>query len=154
MTFSDFMKRMDIGLVSYHIYKNEWMTYGGDLPEVPRGYTLPLIKNDNNLDATFHYLKIRNKEIDTKYPKSVQESSFGASDYEAECFFVHLWLGSIFDYWFGKLEPIDNDEIACECDILGMCFWDYLRGEVSFEELKKSAQSVKDTYDKFANGGE
>ena len=35
MTFSDFMKRMDVGLVSYHIYKNEWMTYGGDLPEVP-----------------------------------------------------------------------------------------------------------------------
>lgn len=154
MTFNDFMKRMDVGLVSYHIYKNEWMTYGGDLPEVPKGYTLPLIKNDADLDSTFNYLKIRNKEIDTVYPESVQESSFGASDYEAECFFVHLWLGSIFDYWFGKLKPIDNMDVVCECDILGMCFWDYLRDEVTLDELKESAQKVKNTYDKFMNGGE
>ena len=154
MTFNDFMKKMDVGLVSYHIYKNEWMTYGGDLPEVPNGYSLPLIRNETDLDATFNYLKIRNKEIDTVYPKSVQESSFGESDYEAECFFVHLWMGSIFDYWFGKLKPIDNMDITYECDILGMCFWDYLKGEATLEELKESTQKVKDTYDKFMNGGE
>ena len=82
MTFNDFIKRMDVGLVSYYIYKNEWITYGGDLPEVPKEYTLPLIKNEANLNATFNYLKIRNKEIDTIYPKYIQESSFGASDYE------------------------------------------------------------------------
>ena len=154
MTFNDFIEGMDVGLVSYHIYKNEWMTYFGDLPEVPSGYTLPLIRNDTDLESTFNYLRIRNTEIDMTYPKSVQEASFGASDYEAECFFVHLWLGNIFDYWFGKLEPIDNNEIDCACDILGMSFWNHLKGEETLEELKANAQSVKDTYDKFMNGGE
>lgn len=154
MTFENLMKTMDVGLVSYHIYKNEWETYFGNLPKVPKGYTLPLINNDKDLDAVFNYLKIRNMEIDLTYPKEIQESSFGASDYEAECFFVHLWLGTIFDYWFGKLKPIDNIDIVIECDILGMSFWEYLRNKRTVEELKECAQKVKDTYDKFLNGGE
>lgn len=154
MTFENLMKNMNVGLVSYHIYKNEWESCFGKLPEIPKDYTLPLINNDNDLDAAFNYLKIRNMEIDLTYPKEVQESSFGASDYESECFFVHLWLGTIFDYWFGKLKPIDNINIVCECDILDMCFWEYLRNERTIEELKEHAQKVKDTYDKTVNGGE
>ena len=49
---------------------------------------------------------------------------------------------------------IDNDGIACDCDILGMCFWEYLRDDVTYEELKECAQKVKDTYEKYMNGGE
>lgn len=154
MTFESLMECMDVGLVSYHIHKNEWETYFGILPKVPNGYSIPLINNDKDLDTVFNYLKMRNMEIDLAYPKEVQESSFGASDYETECFFVHLWLGTIFDYWFGKLKPIDNMDIICECDVLGMCFWEYLRNERTIEELKECAQKVKDTYDKFVNGGE
>lgn len=149
-SFQELMNAMNVGLVSYHIYKNEWITCGGDLPDVPKDYFLPLIENDNKLYEVFNYLKKRNKEIDQKYSKEYQElCSIGSSDYESECFFVHLWLGNIFDYWFGKLPPIDNNNIDCDCDILGMDFWKYLRDECTLDELKSSAKNLYEDYIKY-----
>lgn len=147
MTFNKLMKDMDNGAVSYFIYKGEFLEFQ-DLPEIPKGYFLPIANFDLISDEICKYviekLKIENSELDVKYSKEQQESNH--PDYSADCFFIALNLGQFFDFWHGKLPYIENQNLECEYWFLLDKFWDCLRGECTYDELKKYSNKFYNFY--------
>lgn len=162
MNAREWLDTLDIGLVTYDIYKDEFKCYG-ELPNIPQDYFLPIagldIINDDTCKLVLDSLKTENKKIDKKYTKKEQEN--GSKEYNTDCFFVSLNAGQIFDFWFGKKKYIwDKNSFnapaniqAC-LDIFLFNFWNYLREEINFDELKASAKELNDTYEKYYMGGE
>lgn len=147
MTFNKLMKDMNNGAVSYFIYKNEFML-DQDLPTIPKGYFLPIANfdliSDKICKLVINNLKLQNSKLDDKYSKEQQEND--DPDYSADCFFISLNLGQLFDFWHGKLPYIENHNLECEYDLLHFKFWDCLRGECTYDELKEYSNKFYNCY--------
>lgn len=91
MNVKEWLDTLDIGLVTYDIYKEEFKCYG-ELPSIPRDYFLPIagfdIINDDTCKLVLDSLKAENKRIDKKYTKEEQESE--SREYNTDCFFISL----------------------------------------------------------------
>ena len=113
------------------------------LPYIPHDYTLWTVNSERDIDNILNIMRIRNSEIDMKYPdeSSGKVITLGSCPYEDECFFVSLWFTTIFDYWFGQKEVkyISNPELDVSFDDLHMNVWCWIRDEISTEELKEIA---------------
>lgn len=154
-TFNDLMEQMDNGIVTYFTFRNEFMLFD-DLPEVPKGYFLPIANydliSDDICKMVINELREKNKEIDCKYSREEQESiSFELTPYEADCFFIQLNLGQLFDFWHGKLPYIENKELELEYELLVDMFWDCIKEECTYEELKEYSNKFYNCYLKVSN---
>lgn len=156
-TFNDLMKQMNNGVVTYYLFKNEFMLFG-DLPEVPNGYFLPIANYDLISDEickmVVDELRGKSKEIDRKHSRKNQESiCFELTPYEADCFFIQLNLGQLFDFWHGKLPYIENKKLEFEYELLVDKFWDCIKEECTYEELKEYSNRFYNCYLEFSNKG-
>lgn len=162
MNVKEWLDTLDIGLVTYDIYKEEFKYYG-ELPSIPRDYFLPIagfdIINDDTCKLVLDSLKAENKRIDKKYTKEEQESE--SREYNTDCFFISLNAGQVFDFLFGKKKYIWDKNgfnapasIQACLDAFLFDFWNYLREEITFDELKASAKELNDAYEKYCIGGD
>lgn len=144
MDFYTFIDNMNVGAFGCFALRNEFIVGCGDLPDIPYGYSLPKISNDEDVLLALEHMKKINKDIDKRYPNAGKEIYLGINDYEAECFFLEFIFSSIFDYWFGKLKPskdkYEDKSLHTEFDLLAFTLWDYLNGEESLDKLKESSQ--------------
>lgn len=124
--------------MSYNAYKGYWFVYGG-LPSIPKDFILinsKEITNTNILNYLLEKLKLENKKIESMYEFS--------DTYEAACFFVQLQMSEIIDYYFGKHKIYENKLYLI--DMMGMTFWDYLKGDISFKKLMKELKKYNSQY--------
>lgn len=151
MTFKEFLDSLDLGVVSYFTYRNELMLCGG-LPQIPKDYFLPVAGIDLNSDdickLIIEYLRKQNKQIDEKYPDNEQDIfNIGIiTPYESECFLLQLNLGQLFDFWHGKMSFIDDNKLGIEYELLVDKFWDCIKGDCTYEELKDYSNKFYDYY--------
>lgn len=135
---------MTYGIFGTYLLNTEFQTFG-TLPAIPYGYTLWDIKSDKDIDNVLNIMKIRNTEIDMKYPEesSGKAITLGDSSYDDECFLVILWFTDIFDYWFGKknVKYISNPHMDAYFDDLCMNVWKWIRGEIITNTLKRISLS-------------
>lgn len=148
-TFMDLMNNMQNGAVSYYTYRNEYLSRGFRLPNIPKGYFLPLanvdLVSDEFCKILIDDLRKKNKELDYKYTLGEQESGCCMA-YEDDCFFIALNLGQLFDYWHGKLPFIDDPKLDLEYELLLDEFWDCLKNRSSYEELKEYSNRFYNCY--------
>lgn len=142
------------GIFANYLFMNE-MVSCGDLPDIPKDYTLYKVNNDKDVESVLNMMRIRNCEIDMEYPEEVSGElvHIGKCDYEDECFFVMLWFSTVYDYWVGKtiLKEIKiNDELGFAFDCLGMQIWRWIRNEITTKKLKKECKK----FDSLVKGGE
>lgn len=115
----------------------------GNLPQIPKDYTLFEVNNDKDVNSVLNMMQIRNAEIDFEYPdeSSGKVMTLGACPYEDECFLVALWFTTIFDYWVGKkeIEYISDSKLLSSFYWLQMKMWAWVKEEVTTEELKEES---------------
>lgn len=135
---------MTYGIFGNYLLNMEMHSFRG-LPPIPHGYTLWDVKSDKDINSVLNIMKIRNAEIDMKYPEESSGTliTLGGSAYDDECFFVMLWFNNIFDYWFGKREVkyVSNPHMDACFDDLCMNIWNWIRGEISTNKLKSISQN-------------
>lgn len=114
------------GIFGNYLLNTEMRSISGmvrGLPPISHGYTLWQVNNDKDVNNVLNMMRIRNAEIDMKYPEesSGEVITLEGSSYDDECFLVMLWFTNIFDYWFGKkqVKYITNPSMdTCFDDLL------------------------------------
>lgn len=129
------------GAFGTYLIGNEFMTVGG-LPEIPDGYTLINVNNDNDVQTVKKIMMQMNKKIDELYPDGNEVFYLGKNDYEDKCFFTLLLFTNIFDYWFGcntecTFKNDDTDDY--NFTLLQMQVWDWVKGKIKTKALKRTA---------------
>ena len=134
---------MAYGIFGTYLLNSELQSISGmvrGLPPIPHDYTLWEVKNDNDVNTVLKMMKMRNNEIDMKYPEESSGNiiTLEGSEYDDECFLVILWFTIIFDYWCGKkiVEYVLNPHMNACFDDLCMNIWNWIRGEISTNKLK------------------
>lgn len=146
MNFEDVMKHINASLPLYYTMKNEVGMTDEYLPSLPKDFFFPQagidIVSDDDCRILLEYCKNWNKEID-----ELDENSM---EYSKQCYFCALLFCPIFDFWFGRLSYKNHESIHnCKFDILSFDFWEYLRGNITYEELKQSGRELYDEYTKY-----
>lgn len=118
-----------------------------DLPSIPEGYTFYKVDCDKDVEKVKNIMKIKNKRIDELYPNAENEIHLSLDDYESRCFLTALLFENIFNYWCGKdigtKYEFDNKVKLSKFDIFAIKLWDWIRDEISTNELKNSALNFK-----------
>lgn len=86
------------------------------------------IKSKETIIAILDYLKPYEEHISTMVE--------GSYRYENACEWVSEWFFEIEEALIGKEKLTDNNQI--NTDIRMMAYWDYLKGDISVEELFSS----------------
>lgn len=124
------------------------------LPSIPYGYTLWEVNNNKDIDSILNMMRIKNAEIDMKYPEEASGKvfTFENSSYNDECFLVTLWFTNIFDYWFGKkqVKYITNPSMDACFDDLCMNIWNWIKNKISTKTLKNIARDFYNMAIKYA----
>lgn len=135
---------LNYGLFGTYLIANEIKCFG-DLPELPKGYELPIINSNKDVQDALEQLKIKNMYIDNIYKDDIESNiiSFELNEYESECFLVALVFNNIFDFWCGHIIPEDillyDNDLVVEYELLEMYFWDYLKDKCKLEDLKEKS---------------
>lgn len=139
-SFMDLMSAMEIGAVSYFTYKSYFVWFR-NLPDIPKDYYLPIanidLVSDDSCKTIIGDLTVKKKEMDRNYP--TEEEQLFNINYNNDCFFTALYLGQMFDYWYGKLPIIDSKKLELKYELLLDKFWSCLNEECSYEDLKAYA---------------
>lgn len=134
------------GIFGTYLIGTEFGTFG-DLPTIPDGYTFYKVDYDEDVENVKNMMKIENSKIDKLYPNSENEMHLTLDDYESKCFLTTLLFENVFNYWCGKNTKIkyesDDNEKSYKYYIFTMELWDWIRNEISTDELKKSALNFK-----------
>lgn len=132
----------NFGAFGTYLIRNELMIFG-DLPEIPSGYTLINVHNDNDVQNVKKVMMQMNREIDMLYPDNNEACYLVKSDYEDRCFLTMLLFTNIFDYWFGYNTDYsfrDNNADDYTFDLLQMKVWDWVKGKIKTKALKNTAK--------------
>ena len=83
------------GIFGNYLLNTEMRSISGmvrGLPPITRGYRLWNVNSDNDVSNVLNMMKIRNSEIDMKYPEesSGEVVTLEGSSYDNECFLVIL----------------------------------------------------------------
>ena len=102
---------------------------------------------DEDVENVKNMMKIENEEIDELYPNADDEIHLSLDGYESKCFLTALLFENVFNYWCGKntkikYETNDKSKLS-KYDIFVMELWDWVRDELSTDELKKYALNFK-----------
>lgn len=134
------------GIFGTYLIGTELSTLG-DLPAIPDGYMFYKVDCDKDVENVKNMMKIENNKIDELYPNAEDEIHLSLDDYESRCFLTALLFENVFNYWCGKNTRIkyefDDKTKLSEYDILGMELWNWIRDEISTDELKNSALNFK-----------
>lgn len=136
----------DYGIFGTYLIGTELDTFG-DLPAIPDGYMFYKVDCDEDVENVKNIMKIENEEIDELYPNADDVMHLSLDDYESKCFFTALLFENVFNYWCGentriKYETSDKSKLS-KYDIFLMELWDWIRDEISTNELKNSALNFK-----------
>lgn len=119
----------------------------GDLPDIPEGYMFYKVNCDEDVENVKNMMRVKNAKINELYPNAENEIHLALDDYESKCFLTALLFENVFNYWYGKNTRIkyelDDNEKISEYDIFVMELWDWVRDELSIDELKKYALNFK-----------
>lgn len=134
------------GIFGTYLIGTELSTLG-DLPAIPDGYMFYKVDCDKDVENVKNMMKIENNKIDELYPNAEDEIHLSLDDYESRCFLTALLFENVFNYWCGKNTRIkyefDDKTKLSEYDIFGMELWNWIRDEISTDELKNSALNFK-----------
>lgn len=143
MDIYSFVNKLNLGAFGSFLLVNEFKVGFGDLPDLPFGYKLPEVYDNNDVDNVFKYMKGINKQIDNDFPNAGNVVNLGIDDYETQCFLLELMFTNIFNYWFGNIMPshesYNDNSVWANFDLMCLTFWDYIQDECSLEELKVAA---------------
>ena len=143
---------MTYGIFGTYLLNGRFNDFG-NLPAIPKDYTLFKVDSDEDVNAILNIMKIKNHEIDIEYPKESLENTItlGGCHYEDECFLVSLLFTTIFDYWTEKreVEYSSNPTLLASFDCLLMDMWCWIREEITTEELKITALNFYENVMKF-----
>ena len=136
----------DYGIFGTYLIGSELETFG-DLPTIPDGYMLYKVNCDEDIKNVKHIMKLKNEKIDELYPNSENEIHISLDDYESRCFLAMLFFENVFNYWCGKYTKIiydsKNNHNISAFDHLSMELWNWVRDEISTEQLKRAALNFK-----------
>lgn len=136
----------DYGIFGTYLIGTELNTLG-DLPIIPDGYVLYKVDCDKDVENIKIVMEFENAEIDELYPNSENEIHLTLDDYESRCFLTMLLFENVFNYWCGKNTRIryefDDKAKLFKFNILAMKLWNWIRDEISTDELKNSALNFK-----------
>lgn len=134
------------GIFGTYLIGTELGTFG-NLPTIPDGYMFYKVDCDEDVENVKNMMKIENEEIDELYPNADDEIHLSLDGYESRCFLTALLFENVFNYWCGKntkikYETNDKSKLS-KYDIFVMELWDWVRDELSTDELKKYALNFK-----------
>lgn len=134
------------GIFGTYLIGTELSTLG-DLPAIPDGYMFYKVDCDKDVENVKNMMKIENDKINELYPNAEDEIHLSLDDYESRCFLTALLFENVFNHWCGKNTRIkykfDDKTKLSEYDIFGMELWNWIRDEISTDELKNSALNFK-----------
>ena len=134
------------GIFGTYLIGTELKTFG-NLPSMPDGYMFPKLNCDKDIENVKNIIKIENTEIDKLYPNSDNKVHLTLDDYESRCFLTMLLFENVFNYWCGKNTKIKydstNDSHLADFDNFTMELWNWIRDEISTEQLKYVALNFK-----------
>ena len=96
------------------------------------------MKSDNDVNYALMFVQEINMYIDLK----------GFKDESKQCedlyFLCQLQFANIMTYWFGVRKYKEEKEMIL--DLIMGTFWDYIRGDIKFEQLKKNVTRLNNEY--------